>query len=192
MTVDGLRRMVAELRGSLRDAEDLLRQAEAFDQQQRRKKMTVSFPDELLRQIAADGERCYPEEACGLVFGKDGRATEVAVMPNVYARYAKLDPERFPRSNRNAYKMDELKVMNLVDAAAKRGETLVAIYHSHPDVGSYFSAEDKAVAMGDGGTPIWPGAEYFVLAVNQKKAEVAKSFHWDGKDFVGREIALPR
>lgn len=153
--------------------------------------MPLSFSEELLREMVEDSERRYPEEACGLVLGPRGHATSVAALPNVYGRYHKLDPGRFPRDARTAYKMDELKVMNLVDEASRRGEELVCIYHSHTDVGAYFSAEDRAVALAEGVTPLWPGAEYLVLAIDDGMATAAKCFRWDGADFVARDVALP-
>lgn len=152
--------------------------------------MALTFTPEQLQTIIADSEKAYPHEACGLVFGRDGKATAVFPMQNVYDRYHRLDPERFPRSNATAYKMDELKVMNLVDEASGRGESLVCIYHSHNDVGAYFSAEDKAVALADGGSPLWPGTDYLVVAVNKGRAESALLFRWDGSDFVGHEQPL--
>ncbi len=152
--------------------------------------MAIAFTSEQLQTIVADSEKSYPNEACGLVFGRDGTATAVFPMQNVYDKYHRLDPERFPRSNATAYKMDELKVMNLVDDAAKRGESLLCIYHSHNDVGAYFSAEDKAVALADGGAPLWPGTAYLVVAVNKGRAENAILFGWDGSDFVGQPQPL--
>lgn len=152
--------------------------------------MPIAFTPDQLRTIVEDAERTYPNEACGLVFGRDGKATAVFPMQNVYDRYHRLDPERFPRTAATAYKMDELKVMNLVDEASKRGESLLCIYHSHNDVGAYFSEEDKAVALAEGGTPLWPGTDYLVVAVNRGRAENALLFSWDGTDFIGHEQPL--
>ncbi|MFN7130896.1 MAG: Mov34/MPN/PAD-1 family protein [Myxococcales bacterium] len=153
--------------------------------------MGIEFAPDLLATIVQDSEKAYPHEACGLVFGRDGAATAVFPMQNVYDRYHRLDPSRFPRDSRTAYKMDELKVMNLVDDAARRGERLVCIYHSHNDVGAYFSAEDKAVALADGGEPLWPGTSYLVVSVRNGRADGAVLFDWNGSDFAGAAQPLP-
>jgi len=64
------------------------------------------------------------------------------------------------------------------------------IYHSHPDVGAYFSSEDvdKALFMGQ---PIHPVA-YLVVDVREGQAHGAKLFEWSGEEFVcSREFPAP-
>ena len=45
------------------------------------------------------------------------------------------------------------------------GEEMLAIYHSHPPVGAYFSETDmKQAYLGD--APAWPGTLYIVVGLN--------------------------
>ncbi|HHW78759.1 MAG TPA: hypothetical protein GX399_17285 [Xanthomonadaceae bacterium] len=56
----------------------------------------------------------------------------------------------------------------------------IVIYHSHPDVGAYFSDEDREKALFDG-VPIYP-VSYLVIDVRQGKAVEAVLFSYlDGE-----------
>ena len=59
------------------------------------------------------------------------------------------------------------------------------IYHSHVDVGAYFSEEDKKQATFDGG-PVYPGTHYLVVDVTKEKVRGSKLFIWsdEKKDFL--------
>jgi len=87
-----------------------------------------------------------------MVAGRDGEAARVLPVPNVADRpevtYV-MDPEAQHRA-----------WVDIEDA----GEELVAIYHSHPPVGAYFSETDMELAyMGD--TLAWPGTLYIVVGL---------------------------
>jgi len=120
----------------------------------------------LLAEIEADALACYPEESCGFVFGpasEPGLLSRVAREPNLANRYHKLDPEIFPRTATTYFKVDELRAARTLDAAAKNGQPLKVIYHSHCDAGDYFSAEDAATFAREGAL-MWPCA-FLVVSV---------------------------
>ena len=119
-------------------------------------------------------ESVYPEEGCGLIFeGPHGR--RVVPMKNVYDKYHARLPEQFPRTNRTAYRMHELELQRAVEAAEAAGERLVAIFHSHCDVGAYFSKEDSDMAAPEG-LEMRPGLKWVVIAVNRAKIAEYKVF----------------
>lgn len=131
----------------------------------------------------------YPHEGCGLIFQEaEGLFTQVP-MENVYDKYHQRDPERFPRTSRTAYKLDELHVYQLLEAAEARQAKLAAIVHSHCDVGAYFSQEDRDMAAPNG-QPLWPGVVYLVIAVDQRQITEAKAYAWENNDF--REFRVPQ
>jgi proteasome lid subunit RPN8/RPN11 len=144
----------------------------------------VEFPSlpKDLSPILSHLEAAYPREGCALIFEeKDGGFTQES-MENVYDKYHRLDPIRFPRDSKTAYKLDELKVHRLIESGESRGARLAVIVHSHCDVGAYFSAEDRQVAAPDG-TPLWPGVSYLVVAVDGGRATGARMYAWTGGDF---------
>jgi proteasome lid subunit RPN8/RPN11 len=139
--------------------------------------------------IAAACTASYPNEACGLFVGKSWDAAELVPMENIQDAYHSRDPVRYPRQSRTAYLMHPLRLMEHVE----RGGGLLAIWHSHCEVGAYFSAEDVKVALGGEDAPIWPGTAYLVMSCRNRQVDGAKWFEWDpiAKAFPGRDVVLP-
>ncbi len=54
----------------------------------------------------------------------------------------------------------------------ERGERIRVIYHTHVDVGAYFSEEDKTQATWDD-NPILPGIFYLVCGIRELKPDGA-------------------
>jgi proteasome lid subunit RPN8/RPN11 len=134
----------------------------------------------LIPEIRAHVEKTYPEEACGVIFRGPGGLRAVP-LKNVYDKYHAKKPAEFPRTNRTAYRFDPIEQMRAVDEAEAQGETLVCIFHSHCDVGAYFSKEDSDMAAPDG-VELHPGLKWMVVAVDQGKVSMYKLFTFaDGR-----------
>ena len=121
----------------------------------------------VLEQIEAHARECYPNESCGFVVGPaaDAQHLDEAIRANNEAdKYHKLDPERFPRTARMYFKIDELKAARAFEAGEKSGRPIKVIYHSHCDAGAYFSAEDAATFASEGQL-MWPCAFVVVSVV---------------------------
>lgn len=141
--------------------------------------------DEIYRYL----ETKHPEEGCGLVFLEADGTHRFHPMVNVYDKYHARDPQTYPRNNRTAYLFSPMEFQRLSEAADERKAKLFWIVHSHCDVGSYFSAEDVAMAAPDG-QPLLPHTAYLVVAVDVGRTTNAKLFAWDGAKFL--EQALPQ
>lgn len=146
--------------------------------------MTTAL-DEIFRYL----ETRYPEEGCGLVFAEADGTLRVHPMANVYDKYAARDAQTYPRTNRTAYLFSPMEFQRLSEAADERKAQLKWIFHSHCDVGAYFSAEDVAMAAPDG-QPLLPGTSYLVVAVDHGQATKAKLFTWTAGQFA--EVPLPQ
>ena len=85
--------------------------------------------------------KTYPEECCGFLIGPRDSALidEVRRCVNEQNRYHALDPERFPRTARIAYYLGGRDLRFLMQSI-ETPRPVKIIYHSHIDVGSYFSA----------------------------------------------------
>jgi len=138
--------------------------------------------------IAADGERRYPDEACGVVLGPPGATERVVPLANVQDRYHARDPARFPRTARDAFRIDELERMRALDAAPGLAEHL--IYHSHPDAGAYFSPEDRAAAIFDG-IELSPGAIHVVVSVREGRRREMAAYRYDASTGAFDEQRIP-
>jgi len=133
---------------------------------------------EALAAMYAHARRDYPNECCGIVYGpKGGPAADNAVAcANVQNRLHAEDPVRFDRDARTAYNLDAPDLFKLQKSL--RGDTPAKIiYHSHVNVGAYFSETDRAAALFDG-EPSYP-VEYVVIDVQSDGAKAAVQFAWD-------------
>ena len=121
---------------------------------------------EALRAIEEHARAQYPSECCGLVAGPAEvplLCDEAIAEVNEADRYHALDPERFPRTSREYFKIHELRAARAFERGAASGRPIKVIYHSHCDAGSYFSAEDAAT-FASGGALMWPCA-FLVVSV---------------------------
>jgi proteasome lid subunit RPN8/RPN11 len=140
----------------------------------------AAYGPELLERLVALCEADPEREACGVVVRRGG-ALEVVPVENVADAYHARDPVRFPRTSRTSYLMDPRAQLRLLRALEQDGGEVVAVWHSHVEVGAYFSAKDRADATVDG-APILPGAEYLVLGVRGGKVDEVRRFIWrDGE-----------
>jgi proteasome lid subunit RPN8/RPN11 len=141
-----------------------------------------TLDEELLARIVARCEADPAREVCGFLVRRGG-VEELVQVENVADRYHARDPAAFPRTSRDSYLMDPRAQLRLHEELAARGGEIVAVWHSHVEVGAYFSAKDRADAVIDG-APVIPGAEYLVLGVKSGKVTEIRCFRFEGEDFV--------
>jgi len=121
---------------------------------------------ELLAGIEAHAVEEYPSECCGFAAGP---AADIALLDEVTReeneadKYHRLDPERFPRTSKMYFKINELRAARSFEAGEKAGRPIKVIYHSHCDAGAYFSKEDAATFAIEGQL-MWPCA-FLVVSV---------------------------
>lgn len=133
---------------------------------------------EALAEMYAHARRDYPKECCGIVFGPRARdiADEVRPCMNIQDQLHAEDPAQHPRDARTAYNLGARDLFALHKSL--RGESPAKIvYHSHVDVGAYFSDTDQAAARMDD-EPAYP-VEYVVIDVQCDGPHGAAQFAWD-------------
>jgi proteasome lid subunit RPN8/RPN11 len=140
------------------------------------------IPLQVLQTIYAHARETYPEECCGFLIGPRDTAVVDAARPcvNEQNRYHALDPERFPRTAREAYYLGGKDLRFLVESISSLRPVKI-IYHSHPDVGAYFSAEDTRAALGREpdatADPLYP-VDHIVIDAQADHIAGAKMFRW--------------
>ena len=133
--------------------------------------MTHPFelPAALRDDILAHARAEAPKEACGLVAGRNARATRVIRCTNAHpaavTRYT-IDPR------------EQLRAFRDMEA---NGEDLVAIYHSHPATQAYPSPTDRAEAH-------YPEAVYVLVSLRDATPDI-RAFQI--RDGWVREVPLP-
>jgi len=140
--------------------------------------------------IAEHMRACYPSEGAGLLIADAAGALRFVPIENIAGRADALETSR--RTVRDGYVMDPKSLLAALDEAERGGGRLYAIVHSHPDVGAYFSKEDKAKALDDDGELLWPGVLYLVVSVRSGTVDDARLYTWDaGKcDFLEQQISI--
>src|SRR5580704_18828185 len=143
----------------------------------------------ILERVLDEARAAYArdEEACGFLVGpaSDPLAVSDAVpMENRANKLHKLDPETYPRTGRMYFDLDPMKFARAIEQGEARGEPVKVLYHSHLDVGAYFSDTDAAATKMGGDEPAYDLA-YLVVSVRAnaetRKPEVdaQKLFVWD-------------
>ena len=133
-----------------------------------------------LADIAAHMRACYPAEGCGLVLEAAGGTLVFRPIANIAG-----SSETSTRSQRDGYVMEPKALLAALEENDQAGGRLYAIAHSHPDVGAYFSKEDRHMALGGGDEPLWPGVQYLVVSVRNGVADDFRLYTWDAvqRDF---------
>ena len=142
-----------------------------------------------LAAIAAHMRACYPAEGCGLVLEDAHGALSFRPIANIAGSAEASGTSA--RTERDGYVMEPKALLDALEETEQAGGRLYAIAHSHPDVGAYFSKEDRNVALGGGDEPLWPGVRYLVVSVRNGTVDGARLFTWDAgrRDFSEQEVS---
>jgi [CysO sulfur-carrier protein]-S-L-cysteine hydrolase len=148
------------------------------------------IPKSVLERVSEEARLAYgrDEESCGFLVGPaaEGRRVDgIVPMVNRANALHRLDPEQYPRTGRTYFDIDSMKFEGAIRRGEAEGRPVKVLYHSHLDVGAYFSATDAEVAKMGQGEPPWDLA-YLVTSVRVGKVDDRKLFIWDpvGKAFV--------
>jgi proteasome lid subunit RPN8/RPN11 len=137
----------------------------------------------LLREVDAQARASYQrdEESCGFLVGPaaDGRRLDgIVPMVNRANALHRLDPEQYPRTGRTYFDIDSMKLEKAIRHGAAEGRPVKVLYHSHLDVGAYFSPTDAEVAKMGRDEPPWPLA-YLVTSIRGGEVDDRKLFVWE-------------
>jgi proteasome lid subunit RPN8/RPN11 len=142
------------------------------------------WTDDVLNPLVQWCEDAYPKEGCGLIVRTDDEDVQVRGTENLADKYHELDPDQYPRTAESFYVIDSREFMKADD----RGETIEVVFHSHADVGDYFSDEDVAAATmprteaDEPLEPAHPGVDWLVVSVRDGEADHATLFRFDDGD----------
>lgn len=162
----------------------------------RRPGMTLRVRRAVLDVLVEEANAAYlrDEEACGYLRGPaddDLLVDEAVPLVNLANRYHAMDPESFPRTGREYFLVDPLKFKKAVEAGEASGRPVKVLWHSHLDVGAYFSETDAAAATMGGDAPTYD-LFYLVTSVRREGVDDHKLFAWDPsvKGFVETGLSI--
>ncbi|MEW5792162.1 MAG: Mov34/MPN/PAD-1 family protein [Pseudomonadota bacterium] len=130
----------------------------------------IRLPRTLVNQVLAQAQQHPGEEVCGLIGARGEQPTTLYPVPNRLH-----DPRRFA--------MDESAQIDAFRTMRDSGETLFAIYHSHPHAPAYPSATDLAESA-------YPEALYLIVSLNTKGVLELRAFRLEGKKVEEMDIGL--
>lgn len=131
--------------------------------------------EEFLREIYYHARQTYPEECCGLVLKQGIRKCK-----NFLQKYHIQDPINYPRTAKEGFVFSPEDSLFLSKNLCSDNPVKV-IYHSHPNVGAYFSDEDKKNALIDG-EPIYP-VDHLVIDIQNEEIICSKLFRFIAGDY---------
>ena len=103
----------------------------------------------LFDEMVQHGLREFPNEACGLLAGKDGSACRFYAMTNVDASPV-------------SYRLDPQEQLRAFDAMDEDGLDLLGIFHTHTHSEAYPSETDRKLAF-------YPDAYYLVMSLSDRE-----------------------
>lgn len=110
------------------------------------------------RQILKHARAEAPNEACGLLAGREGYVTQILPATNV------------AENPRVGYLMDPHDQIRYFQAIEEQGLDLLGIYHSHPVSPAYPSPTDLSMAY-------YPEAVYAIVSLMQSDNPILRAFH---------------
>jgi proteasome lid subunit RPN8/RPN11 len=112
----------------------------------------VVIPAAVRDEVIAHARAGLPNEACGILAGRDGRVE----------RFFPAQPDEPSPYYYRISSADQIQIMNAIDDA---GLDLVGIYHSHVSSPAYPSRTDAEQAF-------WPDAVYVIVSLAGGGADV--------------------
>jgi proteasome lid subunit RPN8/RPN11 len=122
--------------------------------------------EKLLKQIKEE----FPNEACGILAGKEGKVKNVYEMANI---------DKSPAT----YFMDAKEQLLVMKDMRNLGLEMVGIYHSHVASPAYPSAHDIEMAF-------YPEVSYVIISLNDKDNPTVRSFKIEEGKIAEEEVKI--
>ena len=116
----------------------------------------IRFPRGLFERMVGHCRSEYPNEACGLISGREGDAERIYEMPNA-------------ESSPVSYLADPKAQFRAMKEMRENGERMVAIYHSHPQSRPYPSQKDIRMAY-------YSDAVYIIVGLDEGAPPDARAY----------------
>ncbi|MGE5461242.1 MAG: Mov34/MPN/PAD-1 family protein [Solirubrobacterales bacterium] len=116
----------------------------------------LRIDDVLFKEMEEHGLREFPNEACGLLAGRDGEPVRFFAMKNLDASPV-------------SYRLDPKEQLHVFDEMDDEGLDLVGIFHTHTHSEAYPSETDTKLAF-------YPDAYYLVMSLSDREHPVLRAF----------------
>jgi proteasome lid subunit RPN8/RPN11 len=127
--------------------------------------MSLRLPKAMVDEMVAHAREDLPNEACGVVLGKDGHAVKL-----YRARNAEASPYR--------YSIHPIDLLKYETEKEENGWDFLVIYHSHVASQAYPSPTDVRLSQWPGDPPsdLYPGAYYVLVSLANRDRPVVRAY----------------
>jgi proteasome lid subunit RPN8/RPN11 len=140
------------------------------------------LPRQLYDRMVAHARAEFPNEACGVVAGRGGRALIVYPMQN-----AEASPV--------VYRFDEREQLRVFNEVEGKGWEILGFFHSHTHSEAYPSPTDRAHAhwvdpVTEEEVPAYPNITYLILSLMDRGRPVLRAFRFEAGEPVEEEVRI--
>ena len=132
-------------------------------------KSELLLPRDLARQIERAGAAAYPNECCGILFGKEVR--ENGDDQRYVERIENVENEFDESEQFHRFLITPDTMLKAEKAAAHEGRLVLGFYHSHPDAPARPSEYDREHG--------WPFYSYVIVSILNREAADMTSWVMD-------------
>jgi len=116
----------------------------------------IEIPADIRNQMVEHAVASLPDEACGLLAGRDGRVERF---------YAMRNADR----SRTTYRLDPKEQFRVFNEIEEKGWDLAGIFHSHTHTNAYPSETDRQQAF-------YPDAHYVLLSLSDRSKPTLRAY----------------
>ena len=124
----------------------------------------------LLQHVINHCKSVYPNEACGMLAGKNNVVKKVYEMTNI-------------ENSTVSYLMEPKEQFRAMKEMRNSGEKMIAIYHSHPHSQAYPSAKDVKLAS-------YPDSAYVIISLADNEKPDIRAFEINDGEIKEVEITV--
>jgi len=117
---------------------------------------TLYLKPEFARQIEGEGSAAYPNECCGIMFGRDVGDKRVV------ERLMRVNNDFETGEQYHRFSISPKQLMDAEKIAADSKQLVLGFYHSHPDHPARPSEYDREHA--------WPFYSYVIVSIAKREA----------------------
>jgi proteasome lid subunit RPN8/RPN11 len=128
----------------------------------------IELSQSLYRKIELEGAKAYPNECCGILFGRDVTGDGDYAVRRVVESLSPVVNEFEEEEQYHRFLITPQTLMRAEKEAAKEGQLVLGFYHSHPDVAARPSEYDRQHA--------WPFYSYVIVSI--VKGQPAEMTSW--------------
>jgi proteasome lid subunit RPN8/RPN11 len=124
------------------------------------------IPRRYAEEIIDHAREVAPNECCGILAGKEGRALQL---------YRAVNAEQ----SRYRYDIDSQDLYRISTEVEARGWEFLAIYHSHPKSEAYPSPTDVSRSQLPGAektVDAWPGTYHLIVSLADPRSPIIRAF----------------